>query len=72
MTAVPTTRYVKIKSAVKTFALAAVLMADCLIGCAPTPASVDMEGTILAVAKGNTVVTATSGDKTVSVKVTVK
>jgi len=35
-------------------------------------ASVDMEGTILAVAKGETTVTATSGDKTVSVKVTVK
>jgi len=35
-------------------------------------ASVDAEGTILAVAKGETTVTATSGDKTVSVKVTVK
>ena len=35
-------------------------------------ASVDMEGTILAVAKGATTVTATSGDKTVSVRVTVK
>jgi uncharacterized protein YjdB len=38
----------------------------------PAIATVDMEGTITAVAAGETTVTATSGDKSVPVKVTVK